>query len=191
MKFEDVLKDVQATMTTMSSGSGTSLTLEMMEEAYKSVMEEVNKMANPYDDMMMVPLRCERQPGYHNYCPCPSCEERYNRRVGEENYYLRRENYMLKRELENFRYRSMDRNFEAQRWPGAPEKKMNLTTLAKRILDADTKALIKAGVLDNDLSLTEEGVDFVVGHYLQANKVELAKEARKITKEEKEDCEEK
>ena len=149
-------------------------------------------MANPFDEMSDMMLRPERRyydPSFRPNCGCPRCRDEYGgRRLQEENYYLAKENYMLKRELDRSRYERPAWQFETG---GAPKKKMNLTTLAKRILDADTKALIKAGVLDNDLSLTEEGVDFVVGHYLQANKVELAKEARKITKEEKEDCEEK
>ena len=60
-----------------------------------------------------------------------------------------------------------------------------LSKLAKKLLDADTKALVKAGVLDNELDVTEEGVDFVISFLIDKNKEELAKEARKQLQEQK------
>lgn len=60
-----------------------------------------------------------------------------------------------------------------------------LSKLAKKLLDPDTKALVKAGVLDNELEVTDEGADFVLTFLVEKNKVELAKEARKQLREQK------
>ena len=65
-----------------------------------------------------------------------------------------------------------------------------LSKLAKKLLDPDTKALVKAGVLDSELDVTEEGVDFVIAFFVDQNKVELAKEARKQLREQKKEDEE-
>lgn len=50
-----------------------------------------------------------------------------------------------------------------------------LTSIAKRILDSDTKTLIKAGYLDNSLALTEEGGEALTALLLQKNLPELVK----------------
>lgn len=65
----------------------------------------------------------------------------------------------------------------------------NLSKLAKRIFDKDTKTLIKAGYLNSDLSFTKEGEEAVMSILLEKNKadlVELANEELEEKKEEKE-----
>lgn len=62
-----------------------------------------------------------------------------------------------------------------------------LTTIAKKLLDADTKALVKAGILDSELQITEDGEKFLLAQYLTDNKKALATEAQKIIDEQK-DC---
>ena len=62
-----------------------------------------------------------------------------------------------------------------------------LTQLAKRTFDADTKALIEVGFLDQCLELTQAGKDFVLAQYVGDNKKALADEARKIIAENKKD----
>lgn len=63
-----------------------------------------------------------------------------------------------------------------------------LTNIAKRLLDADTKALVKAGVLDSELQITEEGKQFLLAQYLIDNKPALAKEAQKIVDAQEKEC---
>lgn len=60
-----------------------------------------------------------------------------------------------------------------------------LSKLAKKLLDPDTKALVKAGILDKDLDVTEEGADFIFAFIVDKNKAELAKEARTLLREQK------
>lgn len=62
-----------------------------------------------------------------------------------------------------------------------------LTVLAKKFLDADTKTLIKAGVLDEGLNITEEGTTFLLSQYLADNTAALAKEAKKLVDEQEEE----
>lgn len=50
-----------------------------------------------------------------------------------------------------------------------------LTILAKSIVDADLKNMIKVGWLDSSLQLTQEGEEAILAHYLSANKTELGK----------------
>lgn len=66
-----------------------------------------------------------------------------------------------------------------------PRSKMEkLSQFARKVFDSDTKVLIRAGFLNDDLSLTEEGEDFVLSHYLASNKKVLATEAEKLLEEE-------
>lgn len=66
---------------------------------------------------------------------------------------------------------------------GAGKKMSKLNTLARKLFDADTRVLVEAGVLDDDLSIRDEEfvLSFVVGKY----KAELAKEARAKLRREK------
>ena len=63
-----------------------------------------------------------------------------------------------------------------------------LSTLAKKLLDPDTKALVKAGVLNNELEVADE--EFVLSYLVNLHKEGLAKEARKKLREDKKDAEE-
>jgi hypothetical protein len=60
-----------------------------------------------------------------------------------------------------------------------------ISILAKKLLDADVKALVEAGYLNDKLELTEEGKEAVLTHYLNANKKALADEARAVLAEAK------
>jgi len=63
-----------------------------------------------------------------------------------------------------------------------------LNTMMKRLLDAPTKKLVKAGMLNGDLEFTQKGGDVLNGIFLDKFKDELVKEADAIIKEEKENC---
>lgn len=65
-------------------------------------------------------------------------------------------------------------------------KTMNLNSMMKRLLDASTKKLIKAGYIDGDLMLTEKGKLALFTILFAANKEELVKLAEEDLKEEKE-----
>lgn len=58
-----------------------------------------------------------------------------------------------------------------------------LTQLARKVLDPDYAALVDAGVLNDDLSVSD--TDFVLAHYVEKNKSELADSARAILEERK------
>lgn len=60
-----------------------------------------------------------------------------------------------------------------------------LNNMMKRLLDADTKKLIQAGLINGDLLLTEEGKQAIFAIILEANKKELVKLAEEIIEEEK------
>lgn len=60
-----------------------------------------------------------------------------------------------------------------------------LSIMAAKLLDADTKSFVEAGILDSELKITEEGRDFVLTQVLNDNKAKYASEARKIVAEEK------
>lgn len=63
-------------------------------------------------------------------------------------------------------------------------KKMKITNLVKKILDADTRKLVKAGFINGDLALTDEGVSELLGILFLEKKDELVKIAdEKITNE--------
>lgn len=61
-----------------------------------------------------------------------------------------------------------------------------LSKLAKKLLDADTKALVKAGYLDSELDLTEEGAAELMDIVLLANKPAMVAAAKAKIKEAKE-----
>lgn len=67
-------------------------------------------------------------------------------------------------------------------------KKPMFSTLMKRLLDSDTKTLIKAGFLDSELDLTEEGETELMSLLLLANKEAMVKAALEKIQEEKEKC---
>ncbi len=66
-----------------------------------------------------------------------------------------------------------------------------LTTLAKKIVDADLRNMIKVGWLDNSLNLTSEGEDVVLADYLSENKAKFGKLAEEELKEQRKDRESK
>lgn len=73
-----------------------------------------------------------------------------------------------------------------------PSKKMSikerihmLSKIAKKLLDADTKVLVKVGWLDSELDVTEEGESEIFSFLMGLYKKELATEARKELKENK------
>lgn len=65
---------------------------------------------------------------------------------------------------------------------------MNISTIAKRIFDKDTKTLIKANFLKDDLSLTEHGEEALYGLLFSDKKDELVKLAQEELDEKKEEC---
>ena len=66
-------------------------------------------------------------------------------------------------------------------------KKMKITNLVKSILDSDTRTLVKAGFINGDLALTDEGINELVGILFLEKKAELVKIAKETLKDEKED----
>ena len=55
-----------------------------------------------------------------------------------------------------------------------------LTSIAKRLFDEDTKKMVKAGLLTNDLQLTDKGESELMAIVFQANKDALVKAADEI-----------
>lgn len=66
---------------------------------------------------------------------------------------------------------------------------MNLSTLAKKMFDAETKTLIKAGLLNSNLELTSEGRDELNAILFLENKKALVERAKDIIKDRKDDKE--
>ena len=66
-------------------------------------------------------------------------------------------------------------------------KSMRLTNLAKKLLDADTRTLIKAGYIDGDLELTDAGQRAALSILFIEKKDELVKMAQDEIKEQTED----
>ena len=58
------------------------------------------------------------------------------------------------------------------------EKNMNLGNIAKRLLDADTKTLIKAGFLDTNLDITDSGRRALWGILFETHKAAFVAEAQ-------------
>jgi hypothetical protein len=67
------------------------------------------------------------------------------------------------------------------------EKTMDLSLLSKVFLDGDTKALIKAGILNDDLTVSDDGINFLLEFVVSKFKAELAVEAKKIIKAQKDE----
>ena len=61
-----------------------------------------------------------------------------------------------------------------------------LTSLMKRFLDKDTRDLVKAGFLNEDLSFTPKGEEVVLSIMLEKNKAELVAEAQAVIAEKEE-----
>lgn len=55
---------------------------------------------------------------------------------------------------------------------------MGLSTLVKKLLDKDLKAMHKLGYVDSDLTLTDTGTDWLLAELFMTNKTELGKVAR-------------
>lgn len=64
-----------------------------------------------------------------------------------------------------------------------PMKKLN--AMMKKLLDADTQKLVKAGFINGDLELTQQGKDALWSILFAANKAELVKLADEVIAEEK------
>lgn len=63
-----------------------------------------------------------------------------------------------------------------------------LTTLAKRLFNSDIKTLIKGGLLNKDLSVTERGRAAIDAIELEKNMEALVEIAKERIEEDKEDC---
>lgn len=63
---------------------------------------------------------------------------------------------------------------------------MNLNAMMKKLLDADTQTLIKAGYINGDLKLTDKGKEAMDTLNFLTNKVELVKLAQQELDENKE-----
>ena len=63
---------------------------------------------------------------------------------------------------------------------------MRITNLAKKLLDADTRTLIKTGYLNRDLEITEDGQDALLSILFTEKKAELVKMAQEEIEEHKE-----
>lgn len=67
------------------------------------------------------------------------------------------------------------------------ERTHMLSVLAKKLLDGDVKAMVKAGYLDSELDITRKGEQAVFALFVEQNKAELSKRARAELKESKTD----
>jgi len=68
------------------------------------------------------------------------------------------------------------------------KKTMNkLNSMMKCLLDSDTKTLVKAGYINGDLLLTQDGQDALNSIVFEINKAQLVKKAEEKLAEEKED----
>ena len=63
-----------------------------------------------------------------------------------------------------------------------------LTTLAKRLFNSDIKTLIKGGLLNKDLTVTERGRAGIDALELERNMDALVEIAKERIEEDKEDC---
>lgn len=63
-----------------------------------------------------------------------------------------------------------------------------ISMTAKKLLDSNTKKLIKAGFLDNELNLTESGREALDAILIEKHKVELVTMAEEVIKEQKCTC---
>jgi len=64
---------------------------------------------------------------------------------------------------------------------------MKLNSMMRRLLNADVKKLIKAGLMNGDLLLTEEGKNAIYALLVETYKKELVEIAQEIIDEEKEE----
>lgn len=64
-----------------------------------------------------------------------------------------------------------------------------LSAMAKRLLDKDTKTLIKAGYLSTDLSITEKGIKHINAFLFDKFKSDIVKVAEEVIAEEEKDKE--
>lgn len=62
------------------------------------------------------------------------------------------------------------------------------SNIAKRLLDNNTKILIKAGFLSNDLQLTEKGEEVLLSTMLSANLETMVKEAEEVVAEQEKEA---
>jgi len=62
---------------------------------------------------------------------------------------------------------------------------MKLTSLMRKVLDKDLRIVIEAGIIDNDLTLTEKGKEELMSILFIEKKPELVKLAEEIIEEEK------
>ncbi len=62
-----------------------------------------------------------------------------------------------------------------------------VSTMMKRLLDADTQTLVKAGFINGDLDLTDEGKEALYAILFDANKTALVAAAKEALTESKED----
>ncbi len=119
-------------------------------------------------------------------CPCPRCgyrmQFRYPTSQLEMNKYMDEARYYARKEAAY----TCEMFMRSQIMK--PRKSMQITALAKRILDPDTRALIKAGWLNNDLSITSEGRDAFLAYFLSENKKKLAEQAKVAIEEKKSEC---
>lgn len=75
---------------------------------------------------------------------------------------------------------------DKQNKSGEPKKMISLNTMMKKLLDKDTQTLIKAGFINGDLQLTDEGWQNLKALLFEQNKDEMIKAAQEKLDEEKE-----
>ena len=80
-----------------------------------------------------------------------------------------------------------EEDLELESKKGVISKFMKLNSMMRRLLNADLKRLIKAGLMNGDLLLTEEGKNALYALLVEVHKKELVEIANEIIKENKEE----
>jgi len=106
---------------------------------------------------------------------------RYSLKVGNYSILVREEDL---EDISNEEYRC---EFDETGTKRVISKSMKLNSMMRRLLNADIKKLIKAGLMNGDLLLTDEGNHALAAILVETYKKELVEIAKEILEEKKED----
>lgn len=101
--------------------------------------------------------------------------------------YLNNEYYFIKVRYEDGEYGSAKESEGCYKIIKTKTTMQKLGTMMKKLLDKDTQLLVKAGFINGDLELTEEGRKELLSINFEANKAKLVDIAKEKIAEEKEE----